>query len=432
MLSWAVAEWTLGEPEARMYNEFVSPYGYGRGAPMLRDLYPFVPRMSANFEAEAALTKEDTDVGFAPALNLNVGIDNVTSLRLNINRMSIKKAGYSCGIPGSGVVDPFELGNKYVMPAKKKVKHRRTAKEFPAATRMASELLEARELKKRDTLQNRGKVSRANEFCWQVKIRIDLANGTTKLCGGTIIGSKTILTAAHCVVDRTLKKPFRPSTVTVQVGQDSPNSEELQCVEIYLAEFILPHPSYDIGLEDNDIALVVLNSEIKLAEKDCACKLCIKDKEPQIGQSCVVAGDGRTREINGGDITAAEPMKWFKQKVLRQTFDSHCAFILDSGKFTDLDAFICAGDEEAESSCQGDDGSAFVCFDQQSDTHYAAGIVSFGAGCGKDIGSQYTKLRPYLQWIGDNSPAQNVHVQRGWMHEIARSLDENKHRLVKN
>lgn len=83
---------------------------------------------------------------------------------------------------------------------------------------------------------------------------------------------------------------------------------------------------------------------------------------------------------------------------------------------------MCAGDINDDSSCQGDDGSAFVCFDQQSDSHYAAGIISFSAGCGKEIGSQYTKVKSYLNWIEQNAPEWDVNVQRGWNREIARNL----------
>ena len=86
----------------------------------------------------------------------------------------------------------------------------------------------------------------------------------------------------------------------MQVGDDSSDSEEVQrCVEIYLADFILPHPGYDLSLEDNDVGLVVVNRNIDFEHKLCACKLCIKDNEPNVDEACVVAGDGRTRENNG-------------------------------------------------------------------------------------------------------------------------------------
>lgn len=72
-----------------------------------------------------------------------------------------------------------------------------------------------------------------------------------------------------------------------------------QCSEIFAADFILPHPSYDRDLEDNDIGLVILEKRIDFARKSCACKLCIKDKEPSVGDLCVVAGDGTTGLTNG-------------------------------------------------------------------------------------------------------------------------------------
>ncbi|GAV02016.1 hypothetical protein RvY_12632-2 [Ramazzottius varieornatus] len=251
-----------------------------------------------------------------------------------------------------------------------------------------------------------------------VKIVVDLGNGTLKVCGGSIVGSRTILTAAHCVMNKNNERTFHVPTVTVQVGEDSLDGGQRGCSEIFPVDLIVPHPSYDIVLQNNDIALVVLAKEIDFERKPCACKLCIKDKEPRAGSVCLVAGYGQTSRDNEGEEKAS--LKWFKQRVLRQAFDSKCAFHVKSSENTDLANFICAGDVDTDSSCQGDEGGPFVCFDESSDSHYAAGIISFSAGCGKHIGSQYTKVRNYLDWIENNSSWRTVAIQRGWNREIAR------------
>ena len=36
---------------------------------------------------------------------------------------------------------------------------------------------------------------------------------------------------------------------------------------------------------------------------------------------------------------------------------------------TNLDDFICAGDIDSDTSCQGDQGGPFVCFDESSYSH---------------------------------------------------------------
>ena len=40
----------------------------------------------------------------------------LSHLRLNVNRMAIRKTGVTCGVPGSGKVDPFDLGPKFFLP----------------------------------------------------------------------------------------------------------------------------------------------------------------------------------------------------------------------------------------------------------------------------------------------------------------------------
>ena len=98
---------------------------------------------------------------------------------------------------------------------------------------------------------------------------------------------------------RAEQKSVDPWAITVQVGDEVADTNSPRCVEIFPVDLVVPHPDYDINLEDNDIGLLVLSREIDLVGKPCACKLCMKDKEPRAGDVCVVAGYGQAREQAG-------------------------------------------------------------------------------------------------------------------------------------
>jgi secreted trypsin-like serine protease len=87
-----------------------------------------------------------------------------------------------------------------------------------------------------------GETAALNSWSWAVSILIN----ESALCGGTIISSSWIMTAAHCVEDAI------PSEVFISAGSNM----IFQGKVTRYASSIVVHPNYDYQYVTNDIALI--------------------------------------------------------------------------------------------------------------------------------------------------------------------------------
>merc|ERR1711971_1388229 len=91
-----------------------------------------------------------------------------------------------------------------------------------------------------------GQATEEHEYPWQVGLTT--ANGRSPFCGGTLISSTHVLTAAHCT-------QRSASSMRVLLGEHNINDNDYNRVEV--AE-IINHPNYDDGTTDNDYAILRL------------------------------------------------------------------------------------------------------------------------------------------------------------------------------
>lgn len=89
---------------------------------------------------------------------------------------------------------------------------------------------------------------------WSWAVYMSIAN--TYLCGGSILSSSWIITAAHCV------DGFTASQITVYAGSSirGSNAQSRQ------ASYLIQHPNYDQRTFVNDIALIQLNPPLNMTE----------------------------------------------------------------------------------------------------------------------------------------------------------------------
>lgn len=96
-----------------------------------------------------------------------------------------------------------------------------------------------------------GKSAVPYSWPWQVAIFRRVFTFTSLHCGGTLISSQWIMTAAHCVSDdQTLSK------YTVKLGVYNQNSIDEDGEQVQSITKIIMNPGYNSQTQDSDVALL--------------------------------------------------------------------------------------------------------------------------------------------------------------------------------
>jgi trypsin len=217
-----------------------------------------------------------------------------------------------------------------------------------------------------------------NEFPYIVSLQSDGSH----FCGGSLLNSYTIITAAHCTVG------VNVASLRVRSGSLNWSSG----FAIRKVKQVRIHPNYNAGTLDNDIALwrlaapIIPNgSNIKFA------KLPPANTDPGTGTLSITAGWGYTSESSYTIPTQ------LRRVTIPMVSRSTCNANYGGGITTNM---ICAGLKQGgKDSCQGDSGGPLV----NNSKKELIGIVSWGIGCARpNYPGVYTRVSKYITWIHNN------------------------------
>ncbi|XP_017019150.1 trypsin [Drosophila kikkawai] len=192
-------------------------------------------------------------------------------------------------------------------------------------------------------------------------------------CGGSLVDSDTVVTAAHCM------QSYTADEIQVRLGSTSRSSGG-EVVSVRTFKF---HEGYNSKLMVNDVAVIKLSTPVRQTTKIRAIELA--QVTPASGTTAVVSGWGTTCFLL---CSSPDNLQKVDVDLLQQ---KDCASDIYNYGEQIQDTMVCATGEKKD-ACQGDSGGPLVADGK------LVGVVSWGNGCAwtnypgvyADVASLYT------------------------------------------
>ncbi|GJQ66610.1 hypothetical protein Trydic_g4582 [Trypoxylus dichotomus] len=232
-----------------------------------------------------------------------------------------------------------------------------------------------------------GQEAERNSIPYQAGLIIQTDRGTF-FCGGTLISTLYVLTAAHCL--------DRAEATQVRLGAHRIEENEPTQVRINASRW-RQHERWNRDLLTNDIAVIELSQEVITNDNIQIVNL---PRRSQASNSFA----GRQGRVSGWgmDSDFAESISPVLRQVVVGIIGNFICNIQYLGSIRRTN--ICTSGLGGRGSCSGDSGGPLIANNTQ------VGIVSFGIGLGCQFGwpSAFTRVTSYLNWIERNT---NVNIR---------------------
>jgi len=245
-----------------------------------------------------------------------------------------------------------------------------------------------------------GTETEVNEFPWMAALK----KYDSFFCGGTLVASKWVLSAAHCLFsDLELTMEVPASEIEIVLGDhDHTVDDESDITKTIQLESYIMHPDFNMDGDLNaDIAMLKLAEEVDLNIFTPACLANMGDTF--VGKKAWAYGWG------GLDPAATEYPNKLMKVELEIVSDEICQSDMEANGWvtTITPGMLCAGGIGGEDSCGGDSGGPLtVDVDGQ---HVLVGDTSFGHqdGCAQEgFYGIYAEIAVYRDWVDSTMAAE--------------------------
>uniref|UniRef100_A0A9J8C4D8 Zgc:123217 n=2 Tax=Cyprinus carpio TaxID=7962 RepID=A0A9J8C4D8_CYPCA len=230
----------------------------------------------------------------------------------------------------------------------------------------------------------------AGNWPWQVSVHYN----SRHICGGTLIHSQWVMTAAHCIISSTNLNNW-----TLYLGRQTQTSSAANPNEVRVGiQSITVHPKYNNTLFNNDISLMKLSQPVTFTPYIRPVCLASRGSIFHNATFCWATGWGNIGKNQ--PLPAPQALQEVEVPVVGSSQCS-CQY-KPLGDAIITAQMICAGRTD-KGICQGDSGGPLQC--KQGSVWVQAGITSFGTslGCAKEgFPEVYSRVSEFHTWVTEN------------------------------
>ncbi|XP_070493055.1 uncharacterized protein [Chironomus tepperi] len=217
-------------------------------------------------------------------------------------------------------------------------------------------------------------------------------------CGGTLVSSRKVVTAAHCIQDKEKETPTLAREIIVTLGTYNLDKKVEVGRASHAVQSINMHPDWNTLTQafDADIAVLVVDREVTLSE--------------YIQPICIIQATSASTGVVVGYGVSEDGTKKHENipKILETPIHSNKDCFKNNEALAGLSSgrTFCGGTGTGIGVCRGDSGSGLIVTD--GTTYYLRGIVSSSLiggpyGCDVDTYSVFTDVTKYIDWINNVS-----------------------------